>query len=183
MRNISIDLNQAIGSESWSSNNIPEVNSLQSDRGVPRLLEPALLRSIRRALTLSSLETACGASSIAREVGCELTGVGVEDWARCVAEDGCHCECSLSVGSGYVRKRRGIRRREKVVEMGITTTAMNNYGGSKVAVRLSDLRSYWGSLSYARRCTSHLCISRHLCTARNIVTPAAIGAAAVATAS
>lgn len=83
------------------------MNSLQSDWGVPRLFEPALLRSIRRALTLGSLKTASGASSIARKVGCELTGVGVEDRARCVAEDGCHCEFCSSGGSRDVREKEG----------------------------------------------------------------------------
>ena len=92
IENINIDLNPAAGSDSLSPSNIPEVNSLQSDRRVPRLLEPALLSSIRRAFTLRGLETACGTSSIAREVGCELTRVGVENWARCVAENGRHCE-------------------------------------------------------------------------------------------
>ena len=66
------------------------MHSLQSDRRVPGLLKPALLRRLSRPLCLRSLETARSPCGIARESGCELAGLSVEDWASCGAEYGGH---------------------------------------------------------------------------------------------
>lgn len=121
-------------------NNIPEVHSLQPNRAVPCLLKPGLLRRIRRTLTLCSLKTPSSPCRITCKVGCELAGVGVENWARCAAEDGCHCKVVGSVCSRSAARRNSSETKDnEVVENGYKDDA--DVGGDGIISTAARSRS------------------------------------------